>query len=251
VKVRSFITWFHSTLREDSGIQWLCYIDDDMYVNVNNLNTELSGVLASPPPTCSDPERCVVADVGPIKLPEGDVVRYSNAIWCMTMPTLNAVAKLFREKTDAELNWSGSDDVGFARALGHNLNITFADGPGMYSINNRVAVSPPGRQVNPADTYTTRKVNTRGDKDEWLYLSEHKAASDVLARMSVLNLPHVNYTDLCLRHGAHQLPYGTSPRLLVDMKQWHAYVAPKATCRQPLSRTLRVNSSESFILQFK
>jgi hypothetical protein len=172
----------------------------------------------------------------------------------MTMPTLSAVAHLFQTTSDVELGWSGdagSDDVGFARMMQRNLNITFTDNLSMFSINNKVVVNPPDKKVNPVGSYTIRKANIRGDKDEWLYLNEHKAASDVLAALSVLNLPHVNYTDLCERHGAHKLSYGTSPRLIVDMKQWDAFVNQQPTCRQPLNLTLHLDSSESYILKYK
>ena len=254
IKVRSLIKWFLDSVREDSGIEWLCYIDDDMYVNVNVLNHDLANVLANPPPTCSRLDRCVVADVGPITLGDGLTVQYSNAVWCMTMPTLGAVHRLLQEKTDSALGWggeNGSDDVGFALMLQRGLNITFTNSLSMFSINNRVAVDPPGRTVNPIGTYKIQKVNTRGNKTDWLYLQEHKAASDVLARLGVLNLPHVNYTELSERHGAHQLAFGTSPRLSVDMKQWNAYVDPQPTCRQELNKTFHLDSSASYILKYK
>ena len=255
MKVRSTIKWFHDNVRSNSGIEWLCYIDDDMYVNVANLNAELSRVLASPPDTCSRIDRCVIADAGPITFHSSNMtVIYSNAVWCMTLPTLKSVNELLLSKTDDQLGWigdSGTDDVGFALVMQRHLNITITNSLTMCSINSRIAVSPPDRKVNPVGTYTMRKVNLRGDKDEFNFLQKHKAPSDVLARMSVLNLPVVNYTDLCERHGAHKMPYGTSPRLIVDMKQWDAYVDPVPTCRQPLNATLTLATASSFVLQYK
>ena len=249
--MRSLIKWFLDSVREDSGIEWLCYIDDDMYVNVNVLNHDLANVLANPPPTCSRLDRCVVADVGPYVQSSGNVIPYSNAVWCMTMPTLRAVHQLLQENTDKELKWIFSDDVGFAELLQRRLNITYTDSLSMLSINNNIAIDPPGRTVNPVGTYKIQKANVRGNKTDWLYLQEHKAASDVLARLGVLNLPHVNYTELSERHGAHQLAFGTSPRLSVDMKQWNAYVDPQPTCRQELNKTFHLDSSASYILKYK
>lgn len=256
IKVRSLVKWFFTSVRPESGIQWLCYIDDDMYVNPNSLNDALASVLAAPPPTCSRLDRCVVADVGGINVTGVGEVRYSNAIWCMTMSTVAAVNDMLESKTDAQLGWDGddgSDDVGFALMMKRGLNITFTDSLSMFSINNRVVVSPEGRKVNPVGSYTIRKANIRGDPAEWNRLTDIKAASDVLSRISVLNLPHVNYTDLYERHGAHKIAYGTSPRLIVDMKQWNAYVSPRIPCRQPLNQTLRIapGSPSSFIVKFK
>ena len=227
-----------------------------MYVNVADLNAELSRILVNPPATCSRIDRCVVADTGPITFHPNMTVIYPDAIWCMTLPTLRAVNKLLLSKSDEELGWvrgKGNDDVGLAFVMQRHLDITVTDSLTMCAVNNRIVVSPPDRKVNPVGTYTLRKVNRRGDKDEFNFLKEHKAPSDVLSRMSVLNLHHVNYTDLYERRGVREMPSGngSNPRLIVDMKQWDAYVDAKPTCRQPLNATLKLATSESFILPYE
>lgn len=257
IKVRSLINWFHTSLLPHSNIEWLCYIDDDMYVNPYLLNEELTRIMASLPLTCSRSDRCVVADSGPIDIGNGRVYNYSNAIWCMTIPTVRAVHDVLQSSTDEELGWSGSegsDDVGFAVMMKRQLNISFSDSLSMFSINNRVAVDPPDRFTNVPGSYKIHKVNIRGGA-AFDALANHKAASDVLSRIAVLNLPHVNYTDLQVRHGAHSLPPNSNPRVIVDMKQWNAYVNPPISCRKPLNETLRIPTgalaTNSFILKYK
>lgn len=286
IKTRSLIKWFHNSIRDDSNIKWLCYIDDDMYVNVNILNNELARLLANPPPTCSRLDRCVVADVGHNN---NNNVDYSNAVWCMPIPTLKAVHRLLDTFNDHTLGWynnSGSDDVGFAKLLQNHLNIKYTDSLSMLSVNNKIAVEPVKKswwwelfsemkiiwnsdnipvEKNPVGSYTTRKVNVRGNEKEWLYLREHNTPIDVLARLGVLNLPHVNCTALCEseRSTTHKVDCETkskaktktSPRPLtttvVDMTRWNTYVNPQPTCRQELNRSLHLTSSESFILKYK
>jgi hypothetical protein len=98
-----------SNIRKDSGVKRVCYIDDDMYVNVEVLNAELNAVLADPPSTCTRPDRCVVADAcqswGKMKQIYKQLV-YANTVMCMTIPTVEAVGALFEENNDEELHWS-------------------------------------------------------------------------------------------------------------------------------------------------
>jgi hypothetical protein len=111
IKTRGFIDWFLYNIRQDSGIEWLCYIDDDMYVNIDLLNIELAQILAHPPPTCVRKDRCVVADVGPINFvnfgAHHRLIHYSNAVWCMPMETVQAVHTLFQQNSDVALGWHG------------------------------------------------------------------------------------------------------------------------------------------------
>ena len=257
VKVRSFIKWFHNEVREDSGLEWVCYIDDDMYVNVHNLNNELAGILANPPRTCSRLDRCMVADANLI-YNKRKRYSYPNTVWCMTIPTVNAVAHLLQTKSDDELGWTGNfgtDDVGLAKALSLQLNLALTDSLSMFSINNRVVVTPPARKDNPVGSYTLQKANIRGNKTMWTSSLAHLAASDVLARLSVLNLPHVNFTDFHESHGSHyhQPPaaFNSSRPPVVGMKPWHAFVKPLPTCRQQLNLTLHLENSDSYILKYK
>ena len=243
IKTRSYIKWITNALRPDAGVDWVCYVDDDMYVNVETLDSTLRAIAAAPPSTCQDPRKCVVADRG-LFLTHKDLF-YSVAVWCMRIPTLHAVAALLDAHSDEELQWNGPDDVGMAKVLKYYLNITITDSLTMLSINNRLVVSPKDKFVNPVGTYSLHKVNIR-QRTEWT-MTRKESPSDILARTSVLDLEHVNYTDLHFRHGAHKVEFSTNPHLKVDMKQWHAYVHPEPPRRKRLEQVLARPTSESYI----
>lgn len=84
---------------------WICYIDDDMVVHVENLKMELlwKGAECSPD--------CIIGD----KRKHGTY--FTNAAWCMNKDLVQRITALLKDKTDEELGWLGTDDVSFHQAV--------------------------------------------------------------------------------------------------------------------------------------
>lgn len=87
---------------------WVCYIDDDMIVNVPILKVD----LVNKEPQCS-PD-CLIADrhIHGRGFREA-TVQYSAGGWCINRDLAHRVGALFSDKSDEELNWLGNDDYSF------------------------------------------------------------------------------------------------------------------------------------------
>lgn len=238
-KTRAFLEWFLDNSRNESGINWMCYIDDDMYVNVKRLNDVLEEIIAKPPRTCLDAARCVVADTGFFPLIKN--LFYSTAVWCMQIPTAKNVRRLFDLYNDRELGWTDADDVGLAKVLHRHLNITYTDSKSMLSVLNKLVMEHRNSHS------VLRKINVR-HREEWARLKNKKISTDILTETSVLALQHVNYSDVCDRVGG---PCNDNPNALVGMKEWNSLLNIRPPCRKNLQEVLKRPSAESYIERFK
>ena len=102
---------------------WVCYIDDDMVVHVENLKMELlwKGVECAPD--------CIIGDKH-----KHSGTYYTNAAWCMNKDLVQRTTALLKDKTDEELGWLGTDDVSFHRAVIINaLGAETTDSEKIYS----------------------------------------------------------------------------------------------------------------------
>ena len=81
---------------------WICYLDDDMVTNVENLKMELllKGLECSPD--------CIIGDK---RKHAGNY--YTAGGWCMNQDLVQRTTALLRDKTDEELGWQSNDDVSF------------------------------------------------------------------------------------------------------------------------------------------
>jgi hypothetical protein len=84
---------------------WICYLDDDMVTNVENLKMELlsKGLECSPD--------CIIGD----KRKHGNY--YTGGGWCMNQDFVQRTTALLRDKTDEELGWMSNDDNSFHKAV--------------------------------------------------------------------------------------------------------------------------------------
>jgi len=81
---------------------WICYMDDDMIVNISNLKMD----LLENEPECSP--NCMIADRRAWR-----GISYTAGGWCMQQNLAQRAAELLHDKTDDELNWTLTDDVDF------------------------------------------------------------------------------------------------------------------------------------------
>jgi len=92
---------------------WVCYLDDDMLVNVANLRRDLAEQSRS----CAD--NCLIADAMARRKGGGG---WTVGGWCMNGSLAKRTAVLLDERTDASLGWTNNDDVSFNRAVMMNAN---------------------------------------------------------------------------------------------------------------------------------
>ena len=98
---------------------WVCYLDDDMRVNKEDL-LELS-------PGCS-PD-CLVADGE-----DFNGIPYTVGGYCMQSNLVGRLAELFATETDAEIGWTGTDDVDFNKHVMQDaLGVTVTSSERWYS----------------------------------------------------------------------------------------------------------------------
>mmetsp|Transcript_30882 Transcript_30882/g.69279 ORF Transcript_30882/g.69279 Transcript_30882/m.69279 type:complete len:351 (+) Transcript_30882:25-1077(+) len=102
---------------------WVCYLDDDMSVNVAVLKEDLLELS----PSCS-PD-CLIA--------HGELFNenpYTIGGYCMQSNLVKRLATLFSTKTDAELGWTQTDDVDFNRRVMQDaLGVTVTNSERWYS----------------------------------------------------------------------------------------------------------------------
>jgi len=99
--------------------EWVCYIDDDMLVNVDVLKIDL--VEKSVSSQCSP--NCVIAD----KHQHGKI-QFSAGGWCMQYTLVLQISHLLSTNNDEQLNWSATDDLDFHQKLLQNaLGVTVLD----------------------------------------------------------------------------------------------------------------------------
>mmetsp|Transcript_33291 Transcript_33291/g.75295 ORF Transcript_33291/g.75295 Transcript_33291/m.75295 type:complete len:231 (-) Transcript_33291:432-1124(-) len=113
---------------------WVCYLDDDMMVNVAVLREDLLELAPSCRPDC------LVAD-GQVWMPNGVNGKGSGMIqpytvggYCMSDSLVRRVTDLFASKTDAEIGWVGTDDLHFNRfVMQEALGVTVTNSERWYS----------------------------------------------------------------------------------------------------------------------
>lgn len=90
---------------------WICYLDDDMMVNVKNLEQDLfeKAKVCSP--------QCFVADAQIRSKTRRNLPAYTVGGWCMESYLADRVAKMLEGKSDAEVNFINQDDLGFSRFM--------------------------------------------------------------------------------------------------------------------------------------
>ena len=106
---RSLFNIFATEVHADAaGIDWMCFTDNDMYVNVPRLEQELADIMAHPPASCVRPDRCAVANV--LHWPQTNYsdIPYSGGCYCMRTPTVLVIQKLLNSHTDEQLEWHGN-----------------------------------------------------------------------------------------------------------------------------------------------
>jgi len=107
---------------QNSKADWICYIDDDMVVNVSNLKKE----LIEKEPECA-PD-CIIGD----KRMHGTY--YTNGAWCMNKDLVQRTTALLKDKTDEELRWKKTDDLDFHRFVTSNaLGVEITDSDQIFS----------------------------------------------------------------------------------------------------------------------
>ena len=120
--------------RTDPVPDWVCYLDDDMMVNVAVLKEDLLELT----PNCS-PD-CLIAD-GQVWMPNGENGKGSGMIqpytvggYCMQDNLVRRVTELFAAKTDADIGWIGTDDLHFNRfVMQEALGVTVTNSDRWYS----------------------------------------------------------------------------------------------------------------------
>lgn len=100
---------------------WLCYLDDDMYVNITNLRRELSALGGM---------------VGDVSVYKG--TWYTMGGWCMDCQLAKKVQFLLKTRTDEQLHWNSNDDVSFAIALRRNLGVRIKNSTHWYSQHSKI-----------------------------------------------------------------------------------------------------------------
>ncbi|KAL7546619.1 hypothetical protein ACHAWF_009958 [Thalassiosira exigua] len=88
------------------GYDWVCYMDDDMLLNVANLKSDLVDLGRTCLPSC-----LVTDEKG-----HGGI-KYTQGGWCMNVDLARRTAELLAAKTDEELGWTSTDDVSFNQAV--------------------------------------------------------------------------------------------------------------------------------------
>eukprot|EP00565_Helicotheca_tamesis_P007549 CAMPEP_0185730352 /NCGR_PEP_ID=MMETSP1171-20130828/9644_1 /TAXON_ID=374046 /ORGANISM="Helicotheca tamensis, Strain CCMP826" /LENGTH=304 /DNA_ID=CAMNT_0028399381 /DNA_START=116 /DNA_END=1027 /DNA_ORIENTATION=+ len=134
VKTRAVFTEFVSSRNGDEAKQppdWMCYLDDDMMVNVTNLKTELGRLWHSCTPNC------FIAD----GLTYTGGVDYTSCGYCMERDLASRIEAVLSEKTDEELKWVGNDDVEFNRMLKQELNVARINSEYWYSQESKPKVT--------------------------------------------------------------------------------------------------------------
>jgi len=91
---------------QNSPVDWVCYIDDDMVVNVSNLKKELLKKESECAPDCI---------IGDQKVHGG--TKFTAGGWCMNQDLVQRTTTLLKQKTDDELFWRSTDDVSFHHAV--------------------------------------------------------------------------------------------------------------------------------------
>ena len=110
---------------------WVCYLDDDMMVNVPNLKADLlqKEALCSPD--------CLIADGQKFMMS----IPYTVGGWCMERNLAQRVSDLLKDKSDQELNWTGTDDLGFNKHIMQQwLGVTVTNSEEWYSEYSRPIV---------------------------------------------------------------------------------------------------------------
>jgi len=104
---------------------WICYMDDDMIVNISNLKMD----LLDNEPECSP--NCLIAD---IKEHRHSGIMFTVGGWCMQQNLAQRAAELLHDTTDEELKWAKTDDLSFNQmVLQIGLGATITDSDRWYS----------------------------------------------------------------------------------------------------------------------
>lgn len=155
---------------------WLCYLDDDMYVNVPALVSELRGV----PLPLTGPGRWI-ADAGITPGQQwksnstGEPPMYSNGGFCMdsvlALAVANSILTEYAIHKDRVLGM-GPDDTGFASWIRRQLGHTVVDSKAWFSQNSAPVRldGGDGPDIEPgggAESLTLGKVNMRVGPDHY------------------------------------------------------------------------------------
>ena len=133
-----------------SDTDFICYLDDDMSVNVLNLRQDLASKMTNCSPFCIVGEIFGNAEAEPWAC-------WTVGGWCMQQHLLLQVAKLLARNTDDELVWTGSDDVGFNEVLQRrNLHLNYVNSDRWYSELSYAVPGADGHQVLKKTFFTER-----------------------------------------------------------------------------------------------
>ena len=91
---------------QNSPLDWVCYIDDDMVVNVSNRKKELLEKESECAPDCIIGDQKVHGKT-----------KFTAGGWCMNQDLVQRTTTLLKQKTDDELFWQSTDDVSFHHAV--------------------------------------------------------------------------------------------------------------------------------------
>ena len=91
---------------QNSPVDWVCYIDDDMVVNLSNLKKELLKKESECAPDCIIGDQKVHGET-----------KFTAGGWCMNQDLVQRTTTLLKQKTDDELFWQSTDDVSFHHAV--------------------------------------------------------------------------------------------------------------------------------------
>ena len=100
---------------------WICYMDDDMVVNMFNLQKELQY------------EKGILGDVSNFK-----GTWYTMGGWCMDKQHAIRIKKVLETHTDENIEWRATDDVSFAIALKKTLNFTIKNSSKWFSQHSKI-----------------------------------------------------------------------------------------------------------------
>ena len=188
-----------STFLHMRSEEWLCYFDDDVYVNVPALEAELAAL--------DHRQKLMVANF--IKHTTQNCTRgsasclfYSQSGWCMTRPTAAALST----NHDA---WKQTDDVGLGRWVAEH-DIALTDSPAWLTENTKLII------------HNRTQVAKISFREKGFYSAEGVKHLDhrLLANMSVISPALLNVralTTMCGTQWAAKLNHDTT-------LMWHSYV---------------------------
>ncbi|EJK55327.1 hypothetical protein THAOC_24948 [Thalassiosira oceanica] len=156
---------------------WVCYLDDDMRVNVAVLKEDLLELS----PSCSP--NCLIA--------HGELfneIPYTVGGYCMQSNLVKRLATLFATKTDAELGWTNTDDVDFNKHVMQDaLGVTVTNSERWYS----EYAFPEVDEYGDFHKHSMHELSSMYGRKGWNLFSERKKAARENVELMARFVPNV------------------------------------------------------------